>query len=807
MNFLSLNIRGLGEGVKNKAGWVKEIKRENGIDFMALQEIQFSDISGIEFEKFWGTGKFEMDHVPAVGRSGGVVSLWDPSVFKVHDSIKHPNFLLTMGVIKGINRAINIINVYAPQKVPLKKALWEDIGVVLGSYTGWWVIMGDFNAVRFMEEKRNSNFNKNCASNFNEFIFENGLIEYDLKGRKFTYHKDNSNKQSKIDRFLVCHDFFNAWPVACLRELPRVHSDHCPLVLSCSDKNFGPKPFRFFNSWLERKDFDEVVQKANDSFIGNGEPEVVLMHKFKVIREDIKKWKKKDEVSEERKLLEEEEWSKVECLKDLRELEGYKIKDLKQRARIRWDLEGDENSAFFHGYINSRRALNNIPGLMVDGKWISKPSLVKREIMHFFKKAFEEKTKDRPRLNCHIIRRLSEEDAAILTVPFRNEEIKSAVKGTIEAGCSSSFITLIPKSKDPVGLRDYRPINLIGVISKTISKILANRLKKAYDNVNWSFLLDIMDQMGFPNLWWLEGVLKGIQTPNNGPVISHLLYADDALLIGNWDRENVVNVARCLRIFYLCSGLKINLLKSNLYGLGVDNSEITEMAKVIGCNTGNIPLTYLGITVGANMNRINSWNPIIEVFNKRVADRVQGNEGFSWHWSRLPESDDELKEWLECLEVLNMVRLFNDKDSWYWNDGSQDSFSVKSVKKALIIERGHCHLPNFVWCKWVPLKCNVMAWRGNLDRLATRVNLRRRNVDITSVLCPFYEEYEETVEHLFTACLVANRVWAAFSTWCNIPPIFAFDFKDILDTHNHIQAGKKSKKIIYGLSKLPFCSM
>ncbi|KAJ0557072.1 putative reverse transcriptase zinc-binding domain-containing protein [Helianthus annuus] len=64
-----------------------------------------------------------------------------------------------------------------------------------------------------------------------------------------------------------------------------------------------------------------------------------------------------------------------------------------------------------------------------------------------------------------------------------------------------------------------------------------------------------------------------------------------------------------------------------------------------------------------------------------------------------------------------------------------------------------------------------MAWRCNLDRLATRVNLRRE-VDITSIMCPFCEEYEETVDHLFSACLVANRAWLGFSVWCNPSYIF-----------------------------------
>ncbi|KAJ0568257.1 hypothetical protein HanIR_Chr06g0294151 [Helianthus annuus] len=43
------------------------------------------------------------------------------------------------------------------------------------------------------------------------------------------------------------------------------------------------------------------------------------------------------------------------------------------------------------------------------------------------------------------------------------------------------------------------------------------------------------------------------------------------------------------------------------------------MAYVIGCNSDNIPLSYLGIKVGANMNRIRNWDPILETFDKRLS--------------------------------------------------------------------------------------------------------------------------------------------------------------------------------------------
>ncbi|KAJ0955071.1 putative RNA-directed DNA polymerase [Helianthus annuus] len=57
-----------------------------------------------------------------------------------------------------------------------------------------------------------------------------------------------------------------------------------------------------------------------------------------------------------------------------------------------------------------------------------------------------------------------------------------------EVGClsrdsSSSFITLVPKIKDPVSLNNFRPINLVGVISKVVSKVIAKRMQKMIGSV------------------------------------------------------------------------------------------------------------------------------------------------------------------------------------------------------------------------------------------------------------------------------------------------------------------------------------
>nr|KAJ0221442.1 hypothetical protein LSAT_V11C200080410 [Lactuca sativa] len=55
--------------------------------------------------------------------------------------------------------------------------------------------------------------------------------------------------------------------------------------------------------------------------------------------------------------------------------------------------------------------------------------------------------------------------------------------GVLTSGCNSSFISLIPKMGDPLYLKYYRPINLVGCIYKVLYNVLANRLKKVIDKI------------------------------------------------------------------------------------------------------------------------------------------------------------------------------------------------------------------------------------------------------------------------------------------------------------------------------------
>ncbi|KAJ0896017.1 putative RNA-directed DNA polymerase [Helianthus annuus] len=171
------------------------------------------------------------------------------------------------------------------------------------------------------------------------------------------------------------------------------------------------------------------------------------------------------------------------------------------------------------------------------------------------------------------------------------------VKGIVESARSSILVNGSPtfEFQCSKGIRQGDPISLFLFI--IVMKALSFMIEKKKS----------------------EGIITGIQTPLNGPMVSHLFYADDAIILGDWSNSNISNVVRILRVFYMCSSLKINIAKSNLYAIGVSNGELKNMAEIIGCQADEFLFGYLGLTVGANMNRVSNWKSVYDIVEARLA--------------------------------------------------------------------------------------------------------------------------------------------------------------------------------------------
>ncbi|GJU98950.1 transposon TX1 [Tanacetum coccineum] len=112
------------------------------------------------------------------------------------------------------------------------------------------------------DDRFNSQVNTKEIMEFNEFINNTRLIEIPMGGRKFTRVSDDRMKFSKLDCFLLNEKFNEMWGNLSVVALDRKLSDHCPIVIKDVELDFGPKPFRVFNIWLEESDFSKVVEVA-----------------------------------------------------------------------------------------------------------------------------------------------------------------------------------------------------------------------------------------------------------------------------------------------------------------------------------------------------------------------------------------------------------------------------------------------------------------------------------------------------------------------------------------------------------------
>ncbi|KAD5317318.1 hypothetical protein E3N88_17264 [Mikania micrantha] len=277
---------------------------EREVNYLILEEeTQFSDYTRISPSSFWGNSVFDSLGVNAHRRSGGLMCIWDSSKFCKTSETMDKNFILVNGMVQGYDESFHIMNIYAPQDFREKVLLWEKIEYLKADLEGFWIIHGDFNEVRCPEERINSEFNPTGALAFNCFVHNRQLAEYKMVGSCFTCMKGLGDKFSKLDRFLVSDNFVNKWPNATDRALERNFFDHNPIILATTDVNFGPPPFKFFNSWFILDGVVEVVIKSLESVQVRGRPDVGLATKLKAVKFALKPWIKLNKATKEERLL------------------------------------------------------------------------------------------------------------------------------------------------------------------------------------------------------------------------------------------------------------------------------------------------------------------------------------------------------------------------------------------------------------------------------------------------------------------------------------------------------------------------
>jgi len=134
--------------------------------------------------------------------------------------------------------------------------------------------------------------------------------------------------------------------------------------------------------------------------------------------------------------------------------------------------------------------------------------------------------------------------------------------------------------------------------------------------------------------------------------LTHLQFVDDTLIFCEADEQHLQRIRGVLLSFQAFAGLVVNFHKSRLIAIGKDDEWSQNAAALLGCTRVHLPMTYLGIPLGANMRKATSWQCVIDKIQKRLS---------SWKSSCLSRAGRLvlLKSVLNCLPIyyLSLFRL------------------------------------------------------------------------------------------------------------------------------------------------------
>nr|GEY52202.1 RNA-directed DNA polymerase, eukaryota [Tanacetum cinerariifolium] len=348
-------------------------------------------------------------------------------------------------------------------------------------------------------------------------------------------------------------------------------------------------------------------------------------------------------------------------------------KDYVQKSKIKWAIEGDENSIFFHGIVNKKRSQLSISGVFVDGDLNTDPDVVKDMFKDHFATRFKQPAHGRLKLNISFPNRLSTDQVADMDRSVSRDEIRVAVwnygenkspgldGGSFLKGSNSSFVALIPKVTDAKFVTDFRPISLIGCVYKVVTKILANPLATMFYKL-------------------LVSALTGAS-------------GFEALLVPQWLRS------------WLMGALLLNSL-------------------FCGLKQGDPLVPYLFILIMESLHisfsRATSDGLFKDTDKESMVASKLGSSSVDASFRRLVRDGVERQQWDDLNYVSGSVTLSASKDKWICDLNGDGVFRVKEIRTIL----DDIFIPFAAdatrWVKYIPIKINGFAWRARLDRLPTR---------------------------------------------------------------------------------------
>ncbi|RVW96993.1 hypothetical protein CK203_032308 [Vitis vinifera] len=265
-------------------------------------------------------------------------------------------------------------------------------------------------------------------------------------------------------------------------------------------------------------------------------------------------------------------------------------------------------------------------------------------------------------------------------------------------------------------------------------------------------------------------MLEGFRVGRNRTRVSHLQFADDTIFFSNTREEDLQTLKSLLLAFGHISGLKVNLDKSNIYGINLDQAHISRLAETLECKASGWPILS-GSSFG--------WEPQgSRCKNREVA------EGFFMvrDWGRQKGSFSQGNGCGGTLERFSSMASGHTKhygshsNGWDANTivrwshrvlGRLFLKSFRSFPRLLDL----CFIPifgspqvfpsKFVWNSQIPFKVQSFIWLVAHKKVNTNdmLQVRRPYKALSPDICILCMKHGESADHIFLHCSLTIGLW------------------------------------------------
>ncbi|CDY55712.1 BnaC04g37610D [Brassica napus] len=243
--------------------------------------------------------------------------------------------------------------IYAENERADRNDLWVELLSLYQTYsldTVPWILGGDFNHIIHPAEHSLPEVSSLTSDmvELRDCLTQMGIYDLRFQGSLFTWsnHRPEDPITKKLDRLLISNPVLTLFPNCSAFFHPTLTSDHCPCTLDLATKipAAGNRPFKFYNYLTKHPSFNQVVIDAWTQVQALNAPST---HLFEMEKQALQTWNF---------------------------LRGIEESYFRQRSRVNWLKEGDQNTTFSFRMVQTRMNFNFIRSfLLPSGVIISDP--------------------------------------------------------------------------------------------------------------------------------------------------------------------------------------------------------------------------------------------------------------------------------------------------------------------------------------------------------------------------------------------------------------------------------------------------